>query len=182
MTRSHENSLYAIDDRAPIEVVSDLYEAASPDDQELFRTSLFLGIEMRSDQTEYHQGDFLIRNLIGGDEDSGALAVAAPLHDGQVVQFHLRDAGTARTDLEQQLERALPYAASARGALLFSCLGRGQHLYGEPGHDSKMFHRHLGRIPLTGFFGNGEIGPVQQRTFLHGYTSAFGIFRPRHSH
>ena len=29
------------------------------------------------------------------------------------------------------------------------------------------------------FFCNGEIGPVGGTTFLHGYTSSFGIFRPR---
>ena len=33
-------------------------------------------------------------------------------------------------------------------------------------------------MPLGGFFGNGEIGPVGGHTFLHGYTSAFGLFRP----
>lgn len=182
VTRSQENVLYAIDDRAPVEVVSELYEAASPEDQKLFRNSLFLGIEMLSNQSEYHQGDFLVRNLIGGDEESGALAVAAPLHDGQVVQFHLRDVDTARADLEQQLQRAEPYAASARGALLFSCTGRGKQLFGESEHDSKLFHHYFGGIPLTGFFGNGEIGPVEQRTFLHGYTSVFAIFRTRRSH
>ena len=182
VTRCQDNLLYSIDDRATFEVLQELYDRATPKDQELFRSSLFLGIEMQSAQSEYHQGDFLVRNLIGGDEEAGALAVAAPLHEGQVVQFHLRDAGTAHEDLEQHLKRAEPYAASARGALLFSCLGRGMHLFGEPGHDSRLFHNHLGPVPLTGFFGNGEIGPVQQRTFLHGYTSAFGIFRTREAH
>lgn len=182
VTRCQDNVLYAIDDRPPVEVVSQLYEAASPKDRDLFRTSLFLGIEMRSSQTQYHQGDFLVRNLVGGDEESGALSVAATLHEGQVVQFHLRDAATAHEDLEEHLRRARPYAASARGALLFSCLGRGKSLFGEADHDSRLFRNHLGRIPLAGFFGNGEIGPVQQRTFLHGYTSAFGIFCTRDSH
>jgi small ligand-binding sensory domain FIST len=61
---------------------------------------------------------------------------------------------------------------------MFSCVGRGQHLYGEPDHDSRMFRQHLGPVPLGGFFCNGEIGPVRTRTYLHGYTSSFGIFRP----
>ena len=69
---------------------------------------------------------------------------------------------------------------NARGALLFSCLGRGQDLYGKPNHDSDMFRDKLGDIPLGGFFCNGEIGPVGNATFLHGYTSSFGIFRPFH--
>ena len=105
-------------------------------------------------------------------------AVLRPL---QVVQFHLRDARTSAEDLERRLmlygnERS---ADGARGAVLFSCLGRGVHLYGRPNHDSEVLRRHLGDVALGGFFCNGEIGPVQGRTFLHGYTSAFGIFRER---
>jgi hypothetical protein len=34
-------------------------------------------------------------------------------------------------------------------------------------------------VPVGGFFCNGEIGPVGGTTFLHGYTSSFGLFRPR---
>ncbi len=69
--------------------------------------------------------------------------------------------------------------AETRGSLLFSCLGRGKHLYGRSDHDTDAFRRHLGDVPLGGFFCNGEIGPVHGTTFLHGYTSSFGLFRPR---
>ena len=64
--------------------------------------------------------------------------------------------------------------------MLFSCLGRGETLYGEPDHDSRMIAGHLGPTPIGGFFCNGEIGPVESRTFLHGYTSSIGVFRPRY--
>ncbi len=139
---------------------------------------------MREALGEYRLGDFLIRNLVGMDTRSGAMVVAALLHDGQVVQFHLRDARAAAQDLDERLGS---YCADINrkqlpaGALLFSCLGRGHHLYGQPNHDSNAFRRHLGEVPLAGFFCNGEIGPVQGQTFLHGYTSAFGIFRPARS-
>jgi small ligand-binding sensory domain FIST len=72
-----------------------------------------------------------------------------------------------------------PIEAQPNGSLLFSCLGRGMFLYGEADHDTGAFQRWLGEIPLGGFFCNGEIGPVHGTTFLHGYTSAFGMFRPR---
>jgi len=145
------------------------------------QSSLFLGIEMRPELHEFNRGDFLVRNLVGADPDSGALGVAGTLHEGQVVQFHLRDAETSSDDLEERLvryERERGSGGAPCGALLFSCLGRGAHLYGRPDHDSEAFRRHLGALPLGGFFCNGEIGPVAQRTFLHGYTSAFAIFRP----
>src|SRR5207253_10369571 len=64
------------------------------------------------------------------------------------------------------------------GALLFSCLGRGEYLYGQSSHDTRLFQEKLGQIPVSGFFCNGEIGPVGGTTYLHGYTSCFALFRP----
>jgi len=99
---------------------------------------------------------------------------------GRAVRFHLRDGGTSHEDLSQMLRRKLPVGARApKGALLFSCLGRGEQLYGQKDHDSSVFHELAGAVPLGGFFCNGEIGPVQGTTFLHGYTSSFALFRPR---
>jgi small ligand-binding sensory domain FIST len=34
----------------------------------------------------------------------------------------------------------------------------------------------MGRIPVAGFFAQGEIGPVGGRNFLHGYTASVVIF------
>ena len=65
------------------------------------------------------------------------------------------------------------------GAVLFSCLGRGKGLYGQPDHDTHLFHSMMGEVPMAGFFCNGEIGPVGGRTYLHGYTSSFAVFSPK---
>jgi small ligand-binding sensory domain FIST len=175
VTRCERNFLYEIDGRSPAAVLSDLHRRASSRDKELFRSSLFLGIVMR-EQQEYRQGDFLIRNVLGLDGKTGAVAVGALLRPGMVVQFHLRDARTSAEDLDALLGR---YGQKPAGSMLFSCLGRGVHLYGRPDHDTDLARRHLGDVALGGFFCNGEIGPVQGTTFLHGYTSAFGLFRPR---
>jgi len=182
VTHCRDHLLVELDGRPPMQVLNDLFEAATPSEQELLRTSLLLGVEMRGDQLRYGQGDFLMRNLLGGDPDSGALSVATQLEPTQVVQFHVRDGGTAALDLDARLaawaeESVAAGRGPARGGLLFSCLGRGRELYGEPHHDSRAFLRRTGPLPLAGFFANGEIGPVQGRTFVHGYTSAFAIFR-----
>jgi small ligand-binding sensory domain FIST len=180
VTRSSENEIYALDGRAPLEVLQQLHEELEPRDRELFRHSLFVGLVMREKSDVYRRGDFLIRNLAGLDANRGSLVVAARIAEGTIVQFHLRDAATSAEDLEQMLSSLAPESrAATRGSLLFSCLGRGKHLYGQPDHDTDAFRRHLGHVPLGGFFCNGEIGPVQGTTFLHGYTSSFGLFRPR---
>jgi small ligand-binding sensory domain FIST len=179
VTRCRDNVLYEVDGRAPLELLQELYERADRREQALLQSGLFAGIQMRSDPTgEYGVGDFLVRNLVGMDRESGALEVAAPLHEGQVLQFQLRDARSAAADLEARLRHyAEGKSGTPEGALLFSCLGRGRGLYGIPDHDSDLFRRLVGELPLAGFFGNGEIGPVENETFLHSYTSAFGIFR-----
>jgi small ligand-binding sensory domain FIST len=180
VTRCERNIILELDGRRPFEVLQGLVTRADERDRALFRHSLFLGIVMK-EQAEYRQGDFLIRNLAGIDPASGAIAVGALPELGAVVQFHLRDADTSREDLEALLRRyaAERGASGPAGALLFSCLGRGTNLYGRPDHDTDAVRRHLGDIPLGGFFCNGEIGPVRGATFLHGYTSAFGLFRSR---
>jgi small ligand-binding sensory domain FIST len=181
VTSCKKNVILELDGQPAVEVVQDLYESLPPRDQELFRHSLFLGVVMQDAKESYRHGDFLVRNLAGIDPHRGALLIGAMLRDNQVVQFHLRDAETSADDLRELLARHRAEAGvdAPTGALLFSCLGRGVHLYGKPDHDSAMFREFFGAVPLGGFFCNGEIGPVQGRTFLHGYTSSFGLFRRR---
>lgn len=181
ITKCHENILWELDGEPAVKVLQELFARLDPADQELARVSLFLGIVMSENQQEYRQGDFLIRNIVGMDTSRGVLAIGAHLHENSVVQFHLRDAQTSGQDVEQLLSRyaAVERSAQPRGALLFSCLGRGVYLYGEADYDTKVFRRYLGDVPLGGFFCNGEIGPVHGTTFVHGYTSSFGLFRSR---
>ena len=182
ITRSDRNFLVELDGHPPIEVLRRIYQRAGQRDRDLMQHSLFLGVVMDAMLDRPQQGDFLIRNVMGMDQRSGVLAIGEMLKEGQLVQFHLRDAETSADDLTAVLERyALENRENpAHGALLFSCLGRGKYLYGKPNHDTEVFHDKIGAgVPLGGFFCNGEIGPVSGTTFLHGYTSSFGIFRPR---
>jgi small ligand-binding sensory domain FIST len=121
----------------------------------------------------------LIRNLLGVDPRYGAIAIGDRVRPGQRIQFHLRDAQTSAEDLDFLLKKYQTNSKTnlAQAALLFSCLGRGNSLYQVPNFDSELFRDHVPDIPLAGFFCNGEIGPVGKRTFLHGYTSAFAVFR-----
>ena len=181
ITSSQQNVLVELDGKPPMAVLQDLFRTLSERDRQLMGHSLFLGVVMDEFIDAPVQGDFLIRNVVGMDQRTGALAIGEMLKEGQLVQFHLRDAETSAQDLTFVLER---YAADNRenevpGALLFSCLGRGEYLYGRPNHDTDIFRDKLGQVPLGGFFCNGEIGPVGGTTFLHGYTSSFGLFRSR---
>lgn len=178
VTACDGNKLSALDGRAAVAVINELYEQADTAEQNLMQQSLFIGLAMRERESEYHQGDFLVRNVAGADQDKQSIWVGAPLHNNQVVQFHLRDATTSAADLAACLDQLRQRLAgqSPAGALLFSCGGRGQGLYGHANHDCGAYLQRISAGPLGGFFCNGEIGPVGGTTFVHAYTSAFAVF------
>lgn len=163
----------------PLKLLRQLIAQLSPEDQELAQYALFIGIVGDEFKLQLKPGDFLIRNLVGVDPKYGAIAVGDKIRTGQRVRFHLRDAKASADDLETLLTNYCNEksdTASSVGALMFSCMGRGEGLYGKPNFDSQLFLDYVTDIPVAGFFCNGEIGQVGSTTFLHGYTSVFGIF------
>ena len=178
ITRADRNILYSLDDQPAMAALQAVMNGLCPTDRSRARESLFVGLVVDPARQAYGPGDFLIRNLVGLDPRSGALMVGARLKPHSVVQFHVRDARSSAADLEGLLRRRAGGRAPA-GALLFSCLGRGRGLYGVPDHDLGVIRAEVGPVPVGGMFCNGEIGPVQGRVCLHGYTSAIALFSPR---
>ncbi|MBI4386284.1 MAG: FIST C-terminal domain-containing protein [Elusimicrobia bacterium] len=183
VTGCEENRLLELDHKPALEVIAEMLRGLPDEDRELARTSLFVGLLTTPLRSETSRRDYLIRNIIGLDAERDVLAIGAPLRPGQGLQFHLRDKHASREDLRSRLQlySRARLATRPAAALLFSCLGRGARLYGMPDHDSALFIDRVGKVPLAGFFCNGEIGPVDRSTYLHGYTSCFGIVRPRKS-
>jgi len=89
-----------------------------------------------------------------------------------------RDAAAADEDMKSLLDRLAGRLAGRRvyGGCLCSCNGRGQSLFDRPNHDAQMVQQRLGPLGLAGFFCNGEIGPVGEKSFLHGYTASLALF------
>jgi small ligand-binding sensory domain FIST len=140
---------------------------------------------MNEYQDKFGRGDFLVRNVIGADDKSGAIAIGDFVRPGQTVQFNVRDAQTADEDLRALLQAGEPAvrgmvsaddAPANRGALVFTCNGRGSRLFSEPHHDAQTIQELLGKIPLAGFFAQGEIGPVAGKNHLHGFTASVAVF------
>jgi len=181
ITRCEEYVIYELSGRPALETVREALSDLPPEDQELARTALLMGRVIDEYKEEFSRGDFLIRTFQGADPRSGAIAVGDLFRPGQTVQLHVRDATTAREDLHALMTTLSPDLAAqpARGALLFSCNGRGAHLYGEPDHDSRVVTETTGAIPMAGFFCNGEIGPIGTGNFLHGFTASIGIFQEK---
>lgn len=180
VTKADRNIILELDEQVPLVVLRDLIASLSEDERTLAQHSLFVGVAMDEFKLALQQGDFLIRGILGVDPTAGAIAIGDRVRPGQRLQFHLRDAEASAEDLElllQSYQDQRNSEPSAVAALMFACLGRGEGLYGKPNFDSELFRRYLSDIPVGGFFCGGEIGPVGGRTFLHAYTSAFGICR-----
>ena len=171
VTRGEQNLIEELGGKPAIERLQELAGAASEEERELLRRGLHVGLVVDEHKAEFSRGDFLVRNLLGADESSGALAVGEQVSVGQTVQFHVRDAGAADEDLREMLT-----GVDAEAALLFTCNGRGRHLFTVPDHDAGMVENLLGPIPLAGAFCAGEIGPVGGRNFLHGFTASLALF------
>ena len=133
------------------------------------------GLVIDENRADYRRGDYLMRGLIGVDEETGALAIGEAVRIGQTLRFHVRDAASADADLRENLSAALN-GERAAGALMFTCTGRGTSLFSAPDHDARAAAEVLGDDALAGFFCAGEIGPVGGKPFLHGFTATLAVF------
>ena len=178
LTHVDGNLVSKIGNRAAYEVLAETFNNLSTTDQRKSRGNLFVGLVINEYLEEFHRGDFLVRNLIGADPQTGAIAVGALPRSGQTVQFQRRDAAAATEDMAALLARAREELKDATiyGGCLCSCNGRGRGLFGAPNHDAQMIQKELGPMGLAGFFCNGEIGPVGKKNFLHGYTASLALF------
>jgi small ligand-binding sensory domain FIST len=171
VTRGEGNRIDELAGRAAIERVQDTAAEASEEDRDLMRAGLHVGLVVDEHQADFERGDFLVRNVLGGDQATGAIVVGGDISVGQTVQFHVRDAAAADEDLREMLS-----GVEAAAALLFTCNGRGQQLFGMPDHDAGVVDQLLGPLPIAGAFCAGEIGPVGGRNYLHGFTASIALF------
>ncbi len=178
VTACDGNLIQELDGRRPRDVLTALFAALDEEERSRFGDALCIGLALPGSRQSMGVGDFLVRNVLGLDPDSGALWIGARVPRNAVVQFHLRDAIAAARELESRLDAALTGRPPPAAALLFACVGRGRNLFGVTGHDSGTLRRRA-NVPVAGMFSAGEIAPVEGATFLHGYTSVFGLIRPR---
>ncbi|RMF05917.1 MAG: hypothetical protein D6768_00215 [Chloroflexi bacterium] len=178
VTRAHKNLIYSLAEESPLVHLQDLYQNLSETDRDLLQRGVFIGRAIATaPDNVLGRGDFLIRGVMGIDQQSGALVVGDYFENDETVQFHLRDASTATEDLEMMLAPQLFFDAPG-GGLLFTCNGRGTHLYDHPNGDISTIQKIVGNISMAGFFCAGEIGPIGNTNFLHGHTASMVLFRP----
>jgi len=163
VTASEENVVAELDGRPALDV---LLEAA---DQKLIRSGrILVGLPVAGSDT----GDYVVRNLVGIDPRAKLFAIGEAVEPGAEILFCRRDAAAAREDLGRMLAELKAAAPGPRGALYFSCVARGEHMFGSRGAELDLVRQALGEVPLVGFFCNGEI--CHDR--LYGYTGVLTLF------
>ena len=178
ITRARENVVEQLGGRPAMQALNETVQQLSESDRRLLQNGLYIGQAISEYRERWERGDFLVRNVIGVDQASGAIQVADYAKTGRTVQFHVRDAQTADEDLRLLLEaHGGRHDEPPAGGLLFSCNGRGTRMFKEPCHDLGAARQAMPVTPVAGFFAAGELGPVGGRNFVHGHTASFALFR-----
>ena len=177
VTEGEANVIKKLDGKPAMTQIQDVVEELSEEDKLLLSNGLFVGRAIEPSRDMYGRGDFLVRGVVGIDRNTGAIAIGDFVESGESVQFHLRDARTAKEDLEMMLTPHSLFGTPS-GAVLFSCNGRGTRLYGHPDGDISAINSFFEGLPVAGFFCAGEIGPIGGKNFLHGHTASLALIRP----
>ncbi len=169
ITECENNILNRLDNRPALDVFKeDIGEILARD---LNRAAgyIFAGLPIKGSDT----GDYLVRNLVGVDTQGKRIAIGDLAYPGQQIQFCRRDGKSACEDMQRMLDDLQTrITQTPKGGLYFSCLGRGQNLFGEDADELYMIKQTLGDFPLVGFFANGEISNKR----LYGYTGVLTLF------
>ena len=171
VTSAERNLLLELAGQPAMARLQEIVQTATDAERDLMRDGLHLGVVVDEHKLDFTRGDFLVRSVLGADRSNGAIAIGDRVDVGTTVQFQVRDAEAADEDL-----RALLAGAQGDAALLFTCNGRGRHLFAEPNHDAGLVDELLGAKPLAGAFCAGEIGPIGGRNFLHSFTASVAVF------
>lgn len=178
ITKGQNNVIQQLGGKPALQQLRDLLRQLSGDELVMAEQSLFVGIAIDEHKNTFRRGDYVIRHLLAGDPNSGAIMVGDEIRVGTSVQFHVRDHRSADEDLRELLASARSETAPA-GALLFTCNGRGTRMWPEPGHDVSVLRELCGSVPVGGFFAAGELGPLEGKNFIHGHTASIGLFYPK---
>jgi small ligand-binding sensory domain FIST len=161
VTGCDDNIIATLDSRPALDVLIEVVRGE--------KAQLLVGLPVPGSDT----GDYTARNLVGIDPKSRLIAIGDVVEHGQELIFLKRDAAAARADLARILDDLKQAVPEPRGALYYSCVARGEHMFGSRGAELDLIRRSLGEVPLVGFFCNGEIS----RDRLYGYTGVLTLFQ-----
>lgn len=176
VTRAENNVIYTLGGDSAYHVLENAFQTLTEEQKSNARGNLFAGLAGNEYVEDFRSGDFLIKNIIGADPNSGAVVIGGIPRIGQTLQYQIRDRSIAVEDLDRVCESTIKLRHEAFATLLFSCLGRGRRFFGHPDQDAEKLFQAVGGKPSVGFFCNGEIAPVRGLNALHSNTVAAAVW------
>ena len=169
ITTASKNIIGSLDHRPALDVMKEEIGEVLARDLRRAAGYIFVGLPVRGSDT----GDYMVRNILGVDPENNLVAIGETVEPGDEVLFCRRDQQSAEDDLLRMLAAiGAQLDAPIRGGVYYSCLGRGQHMFGAPNRELGLIRDTLGDFPLVGFFANGEISHNR----LYGYTGVLTLF------
>jgi small ligand-binding sensory domain FIST len=197
ITAAEGNLVLTLEDKAALDVLIDdlASQATFPNQAQVIWGQTLAGLANPGEDGVRRTGDFgpgvQVRSLLGFDARRRAVLVTDNVSAGQRLALCRRDAQTARNDLVRvcaEIREALEprqilatgggvevsEVASPRimGAHYVTCAARSGPYPGALKTDLDIIRQALGDVPLTGFFGNGEIS----YRYRYGYTGVLTVF------
>ena len=170
VTRTDANVVHELGGAPALGRLDDIAASLSDEEAAALHHGVLLGVVVDEHKLDYAPGDFLARDLLDVDRLAGSVTVGDVVDVGTTAQYLVRDAASADEDL-----RTLLADRRARGALVFTCSGRGARFFPEPDHDAVVVADLLEDPATAGFFAAGEFGPIGPRNFVHAYTAALAL-------
>ena len=161
ITECEDNIIMTIDDRPALDVFkTDISEALS-ESEEQTEAHVFAALPVSGSDT----GDYMVRNILGVDEERGWIAISEEVEQDQPLQFVQRNTYAAMADMERMLQKLKARVPEPRGAIYFSCLARGVHMFGPDSAEVGAILETFPDLPMIGLFANGEIN--HDRLYTH---------------
>jgi small ligand-binding sensory domain FIST len=172
VTRTRGHWILGIEDRPALDVYRDVARGPLADD--LRRAAAFLLVALPRDEAALLQpGGYLVRHVVGFDEQQKALAIPDEIKAGDWIAFAQREPDAAREDLKAMLAQV---AGKPPGlGLYFNCCARGADFFGFPGLESAYLERAFPDTPIAGLFGSCEIGPIAGAPELLTHTGVLAL-------
>lgn len=178
VTKAERNVIYELAGIPAVQKLEEVFTALSFEEREEAAYALSMGLAMNEYAEEHGHGDFIVRSVLQADPETGGLSISDYVSVGRTVRFHVVDTASAQADLATTLSsmRGPRSLRQVDGALLFSCRSRGSGTFPSPDHDVLAVRTTLRTRGVAGFFGRGEIGPVNGRNYVHGLTASVVAF------
>lgn len=183
ITRAEGNMIYEMDGRPAYDILLEslsLIEFSTsslPVKGEDILQQVFLGLPMKSFQTDFSESPFLIRHILGVNAKKGMFRCISPVEEGEFVTFTVRNPEFARQDMESMLTELQTRVApeEARFGIYINCCARGEALYGEPHCDISKIRQFFPKVPIIGLFSYGELASVDHVNHLHHYSGSLTL-------